>query len=72
MLAGMNTPHDPATPPLGAPETDQEAELVAAFRKLDSAGRAWLQWVALAVPSVASWPRIPTKSGSCVVSSRVH
>ncbi len=52
--------------------THEVAELFEAYRDLDEAGRAWLQWVALAVPSVASWPRIPTKSGSCVVSSRVH
>ncbi len=68
----MSTPSDhPAMPPL-EPETAEEAALIEAYRGQDVAGRAWLQWVALAVPSVASWPRIPTKSGSCVVSSRVH
>ncbi len=37
----------PTEPPI-EPETDQERELLEAYRDLDEAGRAWLQWVAFA------------------------
>ncbi len=42
--AGMSTPTEPPI----EPETDQERELLAAYRAQDAAGRAWLQWAGLA------------------------
>ncbi len=43
ILAGMSTPTEPPI----APETDQERELLEAYRDLDEADKAWLQWAVL-------------------------
>lgn len=47
----MDTTTEPSAPAPIEPETDEAAELLAIYRELDDAGRAWLQWAALALLS---------------------
>ncbi|MDP9354469.1 MAG: hypothetical protein M3R02_04170 [Chloroflexota bacterium] len=48
--ADVNTSNDDDHSPLG-PLTDQERDFLAAYRDLDDAGQAWLQWAVRAMVS---------------------